>query len=258
MEEKQKKTKRIYIILIVVIVPMILCCLLISWSYAKSQTPESKATRNAEMTLTAYISPTITLTPLSSRTNPPSRTPTFASTATLNEIQRLSATATFTPTETSTFTISPTYTSTPTKTITLIPTKDLAVEPPDFQYRCEINEIREVCVSSFEYRKHIGYSSVPAGMRYIVFYLQVENNSISNDISVNTNHVSIVMKNNSVYGHSFETYSFANSLPPVQLGYGETAGGAIVFEVPDDIEPYKVIYRGLMEDKIEIFLIKQN
>lgn len=147
----------------------------------------------------------------------------------------------------------PTLTPVPTKTPTPRPTVPYSQQPPQGTW-CGQNDSRGFCVSNFEYKSYIGYTSASAEGRFIAFGIGVKNIS-SFDISVNPFDFTMVMEDGRTYEHTSETYYYNNALQAVTVAPGNTATGAIVFYVPNDVGPRKIICRaGFLESNIEIDL----
>jgi hypothetical protein len=160
-----------------------------------------------------------------------------------------------------TLTVTPTLTRTPTLTPSLTPTrtpsptKPLSEVPPSGNF-CGQNNQRGVCVGGLEYRNYVGYTSASKNGRFIVMGVVVKNISYS-DISVNPFDFTIVMEDGRTYEHASETYYFNNALQGVTILPDTLAEGALVFYVPKDVGPRKIVVRGgIFESTIEIDLLK--
>lgn len=136
----------------------------------------------------------------------------------------------------------PTLTPTLTPTRTPTPTQSFAIAPPKGSW-CEQNNTRGVCVGNLEYRNYVGYSSSGSKSRFVVLGAVVKNISYS-DISVNPFDFTMVMEDGSTYEHSSETYYFNNAFSGLTVAPDNSAKGALVFLVPNDVGPVKIICRG--------------
>ena len=75
------------------------------------------------------------------------------------------------------------------------------------------------------------------------------------DISVNPFDFTMVMEDGRTYEHASETYYYNNALQAVEVSPGNSASGGLVFYVPNDVGPRKIICRGgFLESTIEIDL----
>ena len=145
----------------------------------------------------------------------------------------------------------PTLAPTPTPSTTPVPTQPYYLSPPKGIW-CSQNSDRGVCAGEIEYRDYLGYSSAGQNSRYIVIAVFVKNIGYSK-ISVNPFDFTIVMDDNSTFEHAAETYHYKNALQGVNVSPGNLTNGVIVFYVPKDVGPKKLICDGgLWESEIEI------
>ena len=100
---------------------------------------------------------------------------------------------------------------------------------------------------SFEY--------APSNGRYIAFAIAVKNLSDS-VIYVNPNDVTFVMADGRTYAYNTNTFSYwATPMEHVEIAPGNISEGGIVFLVPNDVVPWKVIYSGgFFESSVEVNL----
>jgi len=147
----------------------------------------------------------------------------------------------------------PTLTPAPTNTPTPRPTVAYSIQAPKGTW-CAQNNTRGFCVSGIEYKTYIGYTSASANGRFITLGVGVKNISLF-DISVNPFDFTMVMEDGRTYEHASETYYYNNALQAVEVSPGNSATGALVFYVPNDVGPRKIICRGgFLESTIEIDL----
>ena len=147
----------------------------------------------------------------------------------------------------------PTLTPAPTNTPTPRPTVAYSKQAPKGTW-CAQNNSRGFCIAGIEYKSYIGYSSASASGRYIVFSIAVKNIGLF-DISVNPFDFTMVMEDGRTYEHASETYYYNNALQAVEVSPGNSASGGLVFYVPNDVGPRKIICRGgFLESTIEIDL----
>ena len=147
----------------------------------------------------------------------------------------------------------PTLTLAPTNTPTLRPTVAFSAQAPKGTW-CAQNNSRGFCVGGIEYKTNIGYTSANAGWRFISIGIGVKNIGLY-DISVNPFDFTMVMEDGRTYEHASETYYYSNALQAVEVSPGNSATGALVFYVPNDVGPRKIICRGgFLESTIEIDL----
>jgi uncharacterized protein YraI len=150
-------------------------------------------------------------------------------------------------------TTTPTATKTSTPRPTNTPTPSYKDTPPEGT-RCEQNSTRGVCVGNFEYKKYLGYSAASSNNRFIVFGILVKNVD-AYSISASPLDVTLVMENGSTYGYSSETFYYSNPFESITIAPDDNSQGAIVFLVPNNVGPRRVIYRGgLFESDIVIDL----
>lgn len=109
---------------------------------------------------------------------------------------------------------------------------------------CSTGSKRGVCVADFRYVDCISYTCSPSNGRFIAFGLGVKNIS-SSDIYVNPNDVTLVMEDGRSYAYASETFSYwSTPLEHVAVARGDSAQGGLVFLVPNEVGPGRVIYRG--------------
>jgi uncharacterized protein YraI len=168
------------------------------------------------------------------------------------EIAGLPTAPTFTPTSTPTATPTPSRTPTPNYTATAraranahaTATIEAYVWTPPVGTWCSTGSGRSVCVADFRYVNCISYTCSPSNGRFIAFGVGVRNIS-SGDITVNPNDVTLVMEDGRSYAYASETYSYwSTPLEHVAVAPGDSAQGGVVFLVPNQVGPGRVIYRG--------------
>lgn len=120
---------------------------------------------------------------------------------------------------------------------------------------CGQNWTRGVCVGDFRYTNEIDYEVAPNNGRFIAFVIAVKNISESY-ITANPLDITFVMEDGRTYAYSSVSFSYwAVPLEHVEIAPDNNAQGGIVFLIPNDVLPWKVIYRGgLFESAIEIDL----
>jgi len=129
-----------------------------------------------------------------------------------------------------------------------------AYHPPQGTW-CSHGSARGVCVGDFRYVNTIGYSRAPSNGRFIAFVVAVKNLSGSN-ITVSPLDVTLVMEGGGTYAYVAGTFTYwAQPLEVVTVAPGDYTQGGIVFLVPNNVGPSRVIYRGgLFESDIVVKL----
>jgi len=187
-----------------------------------------------EIPITDKIPPTSTATPT------PTGTPTPDSTATARvQVQQATATAVRRLALNATATI------------------EAYVSSPPIGTWCNQNSTRGVCVGDFRYIRTIGYTSAPSNGRYIAFVVAVKNID-NDDIFVSPLDVTLVMEDGRTYEYSSQTFLYwSTPMQGVMVAPDDNAQGGIVFLVPNDVAPHRIIYRGdFIETEIVINLFE--
>lgn len=136
----------------------------------------------------------------------------------------------------------------------LTATIEAYVDKPPLGIWCANNKVRRVCVGDFRYETRAGYSRAPSNGRYIAFVVGVWNRS-GFEISASPYDVSLVLDGGTTYDFDIETYSYwASPLDAVTISSGDNTQGGILFLVSNERAPRRVIYRGILEENIEIDL----
>lgn len=126
--------------------------------------------------------------------------------------------------------------------------------PPEGSW-CNQNSTRGVCVGDFRYENEMSYTSAPSNGRYIAFVIFVKN--LSDDSTyVSPLDVTFVMKDGRTFAYSSSTFSYwAVPFEGVEIAPGNSAQGGLVFLIPNNVVPWKVIYSGgWFESSIEVNL----
>jgi hypothetical protein len=120
---------------------------------------------------------------------------------------------------------------------------------------CANNNTRRVCVADFRYTQRAGATNAPSNGRFIAFAVGVQNISNSN-ISANPGHLSLVMEDGRTFEYASQTFSYWSvPLRHTTIAPGDNVQGGLVFLVPNDVAPRRLIYRGgLFESEIQIDL----
>lgn len=176
-------------------------------------------------------------------------------------------TVTVTPTDTST----PDYTATAQRqalqatataeqqlVLNATATIEAYVDSPPEGTWCNQNNTRGVCVGDFRYVQTIGFTSAPSNGRFIAFGVGVQNIANS-DVSVSPVDITLIMEDGRTYEYASETFSYwSTPMQSILVAPGDSAQGGIVFLVPNDVAPHRIIYRGgFIEPEIEIDLFDQ-
>lgn len=149
--------------------------------------------------------------------------------------------------------IFPTYTSIPQATRTASPTSGLSERPPKGTY-CGQDAVLQVCTGSFEYKDTFGSRAALAQSRFIALTASFQNLS-DTSLLVNPFDMTLVMEGGGTYIYSQVTYYATQPLRSATVEPGKNISGTIVFDVPRDTWPVKVIYKkSLYQTEIEIEL----
>jgi len=146
--------------------------------------------------------------------------------------------------------------TTPEPSITSVAVDTWISTPPQGTW-CVGGTHRGVCVGDFRYVTEMKYERAPSNGRYIAFAVVVKNFDTSS-IHVNPVNVTLVMADGRTYAYSAQTFSYWSSpMDAVNVSPGDIAEGGIVFLVPNDVSPERVVYRGgIWESEIVVDLRK--
>lgn len=120
---------------------------------------------------------------------------------------------------------------------------------------CTNSDSRRVCASNLQYMYRNDGRRAGPSLRYIAFSVFVANTDTSS-FSVSPTDVTLVMDGGGSHSYDAITYSYRNpQMDNVTIFPGDNAQGWIVFAVPTNTAPERVIYRGsIFEPSIVIDL----
>lgn len=116
----------------------------------------------------------------------------------------------------------------------------LASVPPKGEFTASGDRVIIAC-SIDSYRNSISFWSAGRGNKYIVFLVGVRNTALDS-VHVNPYNFTLVSTTGATVPHDSATYSFDNSLQAVDIRPDAYTSGALVFKVPNDFIPGKLIW----------------
>lgn len=100
-----------------------------------------------------------------------------------------------------------------------------------------------VSVGDFSYFTRASFRTAASGWRYVAFGIRVANRT-SGNIHVNPNNVTLVDQKGGSYRYDSTTFSWCNTpLQGVDIRPGNNADGCLVFYLPANTGPAKILYR---------------